>query len=586
MPLEHSPKDVGTGGDDAVLSGGLEHFRRRELEEAGVKPKGARAVMEQACWTQDSIEVGKGKSGDLLKVLAIESLLAQFGNSQVRADFVNGRFICLASPDRLKNLDVLRWTLFPRWSGGPLDEPGVNFQLSSVHLSNLVVATEECATIGEDLATQGITYAQWYRILIELASDPYWRATPPTQRCAHFEEDSQLAPQMRTPKDLKRVKFQRPFPYNQPNSGQHCKEENTSQGCANVEEVTLFSTPENSADSCSDESTTSASSGSSCQRRTKRRGDKREVVVPPPFEMNGRMKLDAYFASFEEYFVNKYRGNDYDRCQHLEKFLEGELLDVYRSAGGRHLKYQSMKTKLLKYFKKTKVGSRSYWRSELQNCTLNEGEALDLYGLRLLGIAELAFPKSTKECASQVRSQFLKTIPNPISRRILDAECAMKAFSGGKSKHLSFSAISEMARDLQGEKPQSHSVMWAQAIPRQRTSTTFSRSGNNGAPSSFPANTPPSQARWEDRPPRMSHQRFSPTRSGGTARSFSSTPKLYCGFCGKRNHKEENCWRLTRSCLICGGSHLMRDCSHYNPDFKEARATSGNFNDSAPRGGN
>ena len=123
-----------------------------------------------------------------------------------------------------------------------------------------------------------------------------------------------------------------------------------------------------------------------------------------------------------------------------------------------------MKEKLLSFYRTLKVKGKSYWKSQLFTSTLNNGEALDLYGIRLLGIAELAFPQSKKEYANQVRCKFLDSIPRTISTRILEAERAMKTFSGGKAKYLSFTSMMEMAKELQEECPPVtvQTVMWSE----------------------------------------------------------------------------------------------------------------------------
>ena len=45
---------------------------------------------------------------------------------------------------------------------------------------------------------------------------------------------------------------------------------------------------------------------------------------------------------------------------------------------------------------------------------------------------------------------------------------------------------------------------------------------------------------------------------------------LTCGYCGKANHTESDCWRKGRKCLICGGGdHQVNNCPR-----KQSRETS------------
>jgi hypothetical protein len=170
--------------------------------------------------------------------------------------------------------------------------------------------------------------------------------------------------------------------------------------------------------------------------------------MPPIFKMDNQTPLSKFLASYENYFVGKYKGDSYDKTQNLAEFLEGDLFTVYNVRGGRKLKYDVMKKELLSYFKKRKVGGKKYWRKQLSEATLEDGEGLDIYGMRLIKLAELAYPTDKKESASQLRQHFFRTIPSTVTTKVLDAERALRATSGGRKKHLTFNCIMDMARDL------------------------------------------------------------------------------------------------------------------------------------------
>nr|XP_027067830.1 protein lin-28 homolog A-like [Coffea arabica] len=41
----------------------------------------------------------------------------------------------------------------------------------------------------------------------------------------------------------------------------------------------------------------------------------------------------------------------------------------------------------------------------------------------------------------------------------------------------------------------------------------------------------------------------------------TSTPRVTCGYCGKPNHTEDECWRKARKCLRCGSmDHQISNC--------------------------
>ena len=101
----------------------------------------------------------------LTSTLGLQGLLSQFGSSRVRADFVNEKFECCCTPDRLAALDEIRWTLFPRWTSGSLEHPGDTFVKAAAHLEKLLLKSEELFFVDGMSTSQSFTYYQWNETL-------------------------------------------------------------------------------------------------------------------------------------------------------------------------------------------------------------------------------------------------------------------------------------------------------------------------------------------------------------------------------------------------------------------------------------
>ncbi|XP_071905709.1 uncharacterized protein [Coffea arabica] len=53
----------------------------------------------------------------------------------------------------------------------------------------------------------------------------------------------------------------------------------------------------------------------------------------------------------------------------------------------------------------------------------------------------------------------------------------------------------------------------------------------------------------------------------------TSTPRVTCGYCGKPNHTEDECWRKARKCLRCGGvDHQIVNCPLISDTQSTARS--------------
>ncbi|XP_071909874.1 uncharacterized protein [Coffea arabica] len=70
----------------------------------------------------------------------------------------------------------------------------------------------------------------------------------------------------------------------------------------------------------------------------------------------------------------------------------------------------------------------------------------------------------------------------------------------------------------------------------------------------------------------------------GQGRGFSqggqtSTPRVTCGYCGKPNHTEDECWRKTRKYLRCGGvDHQIANCPLISDTQSTARSNPKSIN--------
>ena len=212
-------------------------------------------------------------------------------------------------------------------------------------------------------------------------------------RCTHIIEESRESNVKTYREDCKPAFFQEQRPRSSKRSSMSRLTKGKSRKVENIILSSTSSSGSSAGESSSSSSESSATSvGEHDERHTRKRKDKREVVTPPPFLMDGKQPLKGYLATYESYFSSKFRGNSYDKCQQLEVFLTGDLLNVYKVCGGRRLRYRKMKERLLDYYKKQKIGGKTYWRKQFESATPSMNESSDLFGIRLKELAEMAFP--------------------------------------------------------------------------------------------------------------------------------------------------------------------------------------------------
>ena len=204
-----------------------------------------------------------------------------------------------------------------------------------------------------------------------------------------------------------------------------------------------------------------------------------------------------------------------------------------------------MKKQLLRWYCKQKIGGRTFWRKELEGARMEEEEPLDLYGVRLMSMAELAYSDSKTECGRQVRKKFLESIDKSIADKLLDTERILKA-SSSRKKHLSFDRLCDIARDLQREQERSRTVMWSSHVPRVVAGSEAEGSRASRKSKTFRRTSSTSQAAGE------------------------SNRRTICHFCKRPGHIRRECWRASKLCLICGENHHIEKCPRYKPNYRSA----------------
>lgn len=503
---------------------------------------------------------------------------------------------------------MLRWNLLPDWTAGSLEEANrLNCQ-SSVHFDLLLQKSNCVFVLDEDDDGANLSYSTWYKTLQTVAADRYWKIVPLQDRCTHLLNDAGFSSSNLSvrSKNGKKVKAEpemvcSPSPIRSkmsksPRTSRQVKKEKVKLP---IEEIII-----SSSDSDGNSSNVSASDSdgdfpmpAAQYHRERRNRGRRYVVKPPVFHINDSESLSDFLQTFERYFSRKFDGSQYDQTQELGNFIDGELLQLYKIKGGRKVKYDDMKTELLKFYKKVRTGGKSYHRGQLNEATLNTNEALDMYGMRLMEMAKLAYPHSTSESAKHLRKQFMATIPTSIATKITDVELAMKATTNSKRKHMAFAAVMEMARDLQKNREKTKSVMWtydgsSTPVPASTfTPSAVQDSFQQHSRDRQPANDHHSfQRQSRDRQPstfqhsfqRQSRERqptsvqrsfeFRPSNSGGrrSPESSGAESSLFCNYCKMTNHVRKDCWRASNLCLICGSKHHMEECPRFNKSHRSA----------------
>ena len=142
-------------------------------------------------WLSLQKNVEKNDLSHIQYCVTIVSLLGQFAHPRVRTDFVNGCFTVESGPRVMEMLDLVRWSLIPRWIGGSINSIDHRTTAATMHLDGLYGGSSNFMRVGDDRKCWG-TYKQWSLYLDELTTDSCWRKVLPDDRCTHIASASTL----------------------------------------------------------------------------------------------------------------------------------------------------------------------------------------------------------------------------------------------------------------------------------------------------------------------------------------------------------------------------------------------------------
>ena len=468
---------------------------------------------------------------ELAAVIAMQSILNQLSHPQVRGDFLSGKFHWRINPTLLSRIDQLRCVTFPRWLAGGLYVATERCGSAALHLKRLLAKENTKLILPAEDVRDSLTYREWYEVMEMVAADSYWDEMPPEDRCVHLFPTGATQASMQLPPEAVVKTEKNPLVEVKKRSTQP-----TIKSTAKVEEIVITDSDE--VDRSSGEESLSQEEECSTQRYHLRR---REVVKPPMYVLDGKEHLLDYLEVFEEYFKKRYDGSEKEMTQELSNFIDGQLLEVYTIKGGRKLRYPEMKKELLYWYKKQKIGGKSFWKKELEETGPAEDESYAMYGMRLIELVKLAYPASKIESAKHLRAKFLNPIDGAIAERISDAELAYRIDPKTKANYTPFSSIMEMANELQKSHRKVKTIMWTTSHQSKPDCASISTE----------------QSR-ETRSRSFSRQR----------RGTSTGSRAQCHYCKRAGHIKAECWRIKKACLICGAGHAMQDCDKYNPNYK------------------
>ena len=312
---------------------------------------------------------------------------------------------------------------------------------------------------------------------------------------------------------------------------------------------------------------------------------RREAPLPGVFSSESGRSFDLFLGRFEIYCLGKFGEQTRENWTgELGRFLEGELLSVFRAFGGGDLSYSLMRQKLAKHCRATKGFAQADELRRFLSAVPEPGEPLYIFAYRLARMYEMAYPGSSSDDLA-LQARLMSSLPPKEAVGVQQELDTIRSVSGVDL--VPWDKIVSVLRRRQDRqkiacRPEGLSVESGGAISASSVNPPVwyaSSSSNRGTGQTY--------TRRPDHAPERTVPPVSPPEPAGSpgahchhpASSAGSQPprNTVCDWCGIPGHYYRNCWRRLGRCLRCGSDqHMIRMCPQpgRNPSRSPPRARS------------
>lgn len=263
------------------------------------------------------------------------------------------------------------------------------------------------------------------------------------------------------------------------------------------------------------------------------------VPEPEIFAVSKGTSFSQFLDHFEKYCEHRYAKHKDYWVKELEKFLDGDIKEVYLSIKKPRTKYREMKEMLTEWYVDTRRHRISTKRIQFEQATRKHGEDLSVFAVRLESLAKEAYPRHNMSISRELREKFLSAIPSKANKFIVAHNWQTKQITGHKLTWRQIKELVAMEYSTSSKRQDSEEGSDSDRYTTHRNyrNVYFGESKVKESKLKEPIQVAPPRCEKKEEPAEK------------------------CKFCDKDGHKSEECKRKPGVCWECGGeNHLARHC--------------------------
>lgn len=308
--------------------------------------------------------------------------------------------------------------------------------------------------------------------------------------------------------------------------------------------------------------------------------DNRQMPKFPAFNEESGQDLDQYLKKFEAYCTDNLRGNTSYWIGELETYLPGETLKTFETLRNFDDDYDTVKEKLLSWFKTFKRDRREIAKNKFTNARRKPGETFYMFSIRMENLFKLAYPDKDTEYNAKLINHYTSVLPGTI-RELLRSKIMDVKLSKNK---VSWKFVQKCVKIRDSEniktKTQHEEIYNKQERVEQEDEGIVINLGEVASKHKETNNDEvfvnSAEHNENRRKPEGRREHASRTYVGQKRRESNNTDRrtsnnFKCYACNKTGHVARDCNSSVRQCYICNSAdHLMRDCPRNYNNYRGA----------------
>lgn len=191
---------------------------------------------------------------------------------------------------------------------------------------------------------------------------------------------------------------------------------------------------------------------------------KPKLLPPEQYTKNGSISLGTFLTKFEKYATSMYPGSSSEMGAFLGRYLEGSVLEIYKSIKSTTDNYQEIKQRLLMWEHDEDSKEKGQQDLEFMEAIMSAEETVHMFAMRIIRLAKRCFPNVEVTQVPMVLNKFIAGLTPTLNKEVKRAMLMQEATLGVQLSWDRVVAVADKSASLCQTTDRQHGVFTKEPI--------------------------------------------------------------------------------------------------------------------------